>query len=69
MREFGDAAGPAQKFRRRRGLAGAVGAGDYEEVRHAGNIFSFLSAFYRCKNNGVAASIKNMFNEAVTWHC
>jgi hypothetical protein len=51
------------------GLPGAVGAGDYEEVGHAGNIFSFLSAFYGRKNNEVAAAIKNMFNEAVTWHC
>jgi hypothetical protein len=46
-----------------------IGRRDYEEVRHAGDIFSFLSVFYGSRNNGVAASIKNMFNEAVTWHC
>src|ERR1700737_32384 len=51
------------------GLAGAIRSCHKEEIGHADDIFSFLSAFYRPKNNEVAASIKNMFNEAVTWHC
>jgi hypothetical protein len=51
------------------GPVGAVGAGDHEQVGHTEDIFSFLSAFYGRKNNEVAAAIKNMFNEAVTWHC